>query len=123
MPKKVAINPRKGAILSPAVRCGDLVFISGVIGIDADGKPAPDILSQSRLCMEKMKSVLEEAGTSLSNVVKVLGFVTDLKDRTAFNDIYVRYFEEDAPARSCVAVSDLGEGILLEVECIACMPE
>lgn len=123
MPKREVIEPKKGAILSPAVRFGNLVFTSGVIGVDADGKPAPDVRSQAELCMKQLEKTLADAGTSFANVVKVLAFVVDLSERPLFNEVYTRYFPDDAPARSCVAVSDLGEGIRLELECVACIPE
>ena len=123
MSKKEIINPQKDAIFSPAVRYGNLVYTTGVIGRDASGKLAPNIHSQSEAVLETLKSVLEEAGTSMDNVLKVLAFVVDLNDRTAFNQVYKKYFKKDPPARSCVAVSDLGEGVLLEVECVACIPE
>ena len=123
MAEKEIINPQKGAIFSPAVRYGNLVFTTGVIGKDAAGNLAPDIESQSEAVLGTLKSVLEDAGTSMDNVLKVLAFVVDLKDREAFNRVYRRSFEKDPPARSCVAVSDLGEGVLLEVECVACIPD
>jgi len=123
MAKRIIINAEKNSLFSPAVRVGDLVFTRGIIGVAADGKLAPDIRGQSRLCMETLKALLEDAGTSLENSVKVLAFVLDLKDRAVFNEVYREYFKSDAPARSCVAVSDLGEGVLLELECIACMPD
>ncbi len=123
MAKRIIINAEKGSLFSPAVRVGDLVFTRGIIGVGADGKPAPDIRSQARSCMETLKKLLEDAGTSIENSVKVLAFVLDLKDRDVFNGVYREYFKCDAPARSCVAVSDLGEGVLLELECIACIPD
>ena len=123
MAKRETVNPEKGAIFSPAIRFGNLVFTRGIIGLGADGKPAPDIRSQARICMEQLKALLEDAGTSIENSLKVLAFVVDLKDRDVFNEVYREYFSVDPPARSCVAVSDLGEGVLLELECIAGIPE
>ncbi|GAB1481386.1 RidA family protein [Treponema sp.] len=123
MAKRIIINPEKGSIFSPAIRVGDLVFTRGIIGTDANGKLALDIRSQALFCMESLKALLEDAGTSIENSVKILAFVLDLKDRDIFNEVYREYFKTDAPARSCVAVSDLGEGVLLELECIACMPD
>jgi 2-iminobutanoate/2-iminopropanoate deaminase len=123
MAKRIIINAEKGSLFSPAVRVGDLVFTRGIIGADADGKLAPDIRGQARLCMETLAALLRDAGTSIENSVKVLAFVLDLKDRAIFNEVYREYFKAEAPARSCVAVSDLGEGVLLELECIACIPD
>ncbi len=123
MAKRIIINAEKGSLFSPAVRVGDLVFTRGIIGTDADGNLAPDIRGQARNCMESLKKLLEDAGTSIENSVKVLAFVLDLKDRAVFNEVYREYFHSEAPARSCVAVTDMGEGVLLELECIACMPD
>jgi 2-iminobutanoate/2-iminopropanoate deaminase len=123
MPKREIINPEKGAIYSPAIRFGNLVFTRGIIGADSSGKPADGIRSQARICMDQLKALLEDAGTSIDNAVKVLAFVIDLKDRAVFNEVYREYFHTEPPARSCVAVSDMGEGVLLEVECIACIPD
>lgn len=122
MPTRETINPEPGALFSPAIRFGNLVFTRGIIGLEADGTPAPDVRSQARICMEQLKTLLEDAGTSIDNSLKVLAFVVDLKDRAVFNEVYREYFAADPPARSCVAVSDLGEGVLLEIECIAGIP-
>ena len=123
MAKRIIINAEKGSLFSPAVRVGDLVFTRGIIGQDEHGKLAPDIRSQARLCMESLKKLLEDASTSIENSVKILAFVLDLKDRDVFNEVYREYFHSEAPARSCVAVTDMGEGVLLELECIACIPD
>ncbi len=122
MPTRETINPEPGALFSPAIRFGNLVFTRGIIGLETDGTPAPDVRSQARICMEQLKTLLEDAGTSIDNSLKVLAFVVDLKDRAVFNEVYREYFSVDPPARSCVAVSDLGEGVLLEIECIAGIP-
>ncbi len=123
MAKREVINREEGALFSPAIRVGELVFTRGIVGLDSQGKLPPDIRSQARNCMEALKSLLEDAGTSVENSVKVLAFVINLKDREVFNEIYREYFPGDPPARTCVAVADMGEGVLLEIECVACMPD
>lgn len=123
MAKRIIINAEKGSLYSPAVRVGNLIFTRGIIAKDENDNIPADIRSQARLCMESLKQLLEDAGTSIEHSVKILAFVLNLDDRAVFNEVYSEYFHADAPARSCVAVSDLGEGVLLEIECIACMPD
>jgi len=106
---------------SQAIDCGDLVFLSGQIplvpetGLVADG----GLEAQARQMFANIKAVLAEAGMSLSNVVKTTVFMTDLSQFAAFNAIYAEYFKAPYPARSCVEVSALPKGVLVECELIA----
>ena len=126
MPQKQIVNPlppQPGAILSPAVRFGNLVFTAGMVGVGADGKLAPTLQEQAKLTLDNLKAALEAAGTSLDNVLKVTGFLANLDDRPAFNEVYKAYFPTDPPARTCIQGGYLGDGVLLEVECVACIPD
>ena len=58
----------------------------------------------------------------MDNVLKVVALVANIDDRPAFNDIYKTYFPTNPPARTCVQAGRLGPGILVEVECVACIP-
>lgn len=106
---------------SQAIDCGDFVFLSGQIplvpetGLVADG----GLEAQAHQMFANIKAVLAEAGMSLSNVVKTTVFMTDLSQFTAFNAIYAEYFKAPYPARSCVEVSALPKGVLVECELIA----
>lgn len=106
---------------SQAIDCGDLVFLSGQIplvpetGLVADG----GLEAQAHQMFANIKAVLAEAGISLSNVVKTTVFMTDLSQFAAFNAIYAEYFKAPYPARSCVEVSALPKGVLVECELIA----
>lgn len=106
---------------SQAIDCGDLVFLSGQIplvpetGLVADG----GLEAQAHQMFANIKAVLAEAGMSLSNVVKTAVFMTDLSQFAAFNAIYAEYFKAPYPARSCVEVSALPKGVLVECELIA----
>ncbi len=106
---------------SQAIDCGDLVFLSGQIplvpetGLVADG----GLEAQAHQMFANIKAVLAEAGMSLSNVVKTTVFMTDLSQFAAFNAIYAEYFKAPYPARSCVEVSALPKGVLVECELIA----
>jgi len=106
---------------SPAIACGDLVFVSGQTPLEAaTGKlVAGDIAAQTRQCLENLKGILEAAGLSLAHVVKTNIFLTDMGDFAAVNDIYKSYFREPYPARSTVAVAALPMGAVVEIEMIA----
>lgn len=106
---------------SQAIDCGDFVFLSGQIplvpetGLVAKG----GLEAQAHQLFANIKAVLAEAGMSLSNVVKTTVFMTDLSQFAAFNAIYAEYFKAPYPARSCVEVSALPKGVLVECELIA----
>ncbi len=105
---------------SQAVRVGTLVYTSGQIPIDpATGAvEVQDITGQTEQVMKNLVAVLEAAGSSCERAVKTLCFLTDMGNFAAFNEVYARYFT-GKPARSCVAVSALPKGALVEVEVIA----
>ncbi len=106
---------------SQAINCGDFVFLSGQIplvpetGLVAKG----GLEAQAHQMFANIKAVLAEAGMSLSNVVKTTVFMTTLSQFAAFNTIYAEYFKAPYPARSCVEVSALPKGVLVECELIA----
>ncbi len=106
---------------SQAIDCGDLVFLSGQIplvpetGLVAKG----GLEAQAHQMFANIQAVLAEAGMSLSNVVKTTVFMTDLSQFAAFNAVYAEYFKAPYPARSCVEVSALPKGVLVECELIA----
>jgi 2-iminobutanoate/2-iminopropanoate deaminase len=111
-------------VLVPAVRYGELVFTSGMIGRDPTTGElvAGDIRVQARQTMDNLRDVLQAAGTSLDLALKVTAFLADLEDRPGFNEVYREYFTEDPPARTCIQGGRLGEGVLVEVEVIAGVP-
>jgi 2-iminobutanoate/2-iminopropanoate deaminase len=115
------VNP----VLSPAARFGNLVFTQGMVGVDpATGELAgDDIASQGRQTMRNLQAILEAAGTSLDNALKVTAFVADLNDRPGFNEVYVEFFTGETPPRTCIQGGKLGAGILVEVEVVACIPD
>ncbi len=105
---------------SQAVKNGDLLFCSGQIALDpATGKlSGSDIKSQTEQVMQNISAVLAASGATFADVVKTTCFLADINDFAAFNEIYARYFT-GKPARSCVAVSALPKGAIVEVEVIA----
>ena len=105
---------------SQAMKVGNLLYTSGQIPIDpATGNvEAADITGQTEQVMQNLKAVLEAADSGFDKAVKTLCFLTDMGNFAAFNEVYAKYFTSK-PARSCVAVSALPKGVLVEVEVIA----
>lgn len=106
---------------SQAIKVGGLVFVSGQLPIDpATGAFAEGGIKElTRQSLTNMKAILEEAGTSMANVVKTTVFLADMNDFAAMNEVYAGFFAAPFPARSAVAVKTLPKGALVEIECIA----
>ena len=106
---------------SQAIDCGDFVFCSGQIplvpetGLMVEG----GIEEQARQIFANIKAVLNAAGLDFSNVIKTTVFMTDLGQFATLNGIYAEYFPTNPPARSCVEVSALPKGAMVECEVIA----
>ncbi|HEY4100937.1 MAG TPA: RidA family protein [Gemmatimonadales bacterium] len=110
------------ATLSPAVRFGDFVFVSGQLGVS---RAAPDstIQGQTTKALENVRGVLEKAGTTMENVTQCTVFLIDLKDFGGMNQAYAAAFPKDPPARSTVIAAALvSPAAKVEIECIAGMP-
>lgn len=105
---------------SQGVIVGDFVYTSGQIPLNpVTGELVTDIKLATKQSMENIKAILEEAGTSLNNVVKTSIFLKDLNDFEAVNEVYGTYFIENKPARSCVQVAKLPKDAVIEIEAIA----
>jgi reactive intermediate/imine deaminase len=110
-----------GLPFSSAVRVGDLLFLSGQVGVVPGTRDlAPGgIEGQTRQTLENIKRVLEHAGSSMDRVVKCTVFLGDIADYAAMNAVYASFFPKDPPARSTLAASGLALGAAVEIECIA----
>ena len=104
--------------LSPALIAGNMVFVSGQVPVDDDGAIIDGIEAQSRLVLDKIKDLVESAGSSMDKVVKTTVFLTDKKDFAAMNSVYAEYFPTSPPARSTVECG-LMIDIKVEIEAIA----
>jgi 2-iminobutanoate/2-iminopropanoate deaminase len=123
MPKKPITTPKGKAIgpYSLAIDNGDLVFLSGQLGLDgATGKLVEgDVSAQARQALENLKAVLEAAGLGFAHVVKTTIFLTDMAEFAAVNEVYKGYVTEPYPARSTIAVAALPLAGKVEIEMIA----
>ena len=106
---------------SQAIKVGELLFVSGQLPINpATGTFAEGGIKElTRQSLTNMKAILEEAGTSMANVVKTIVFLADMNDFAAMNEVYAEFFAAPFPARSAVVVKTLPKGALVEIECIA----
>ena len=107
--------------LSQAIKAGEWVFASGQLGLDvATGKLAPGgIAAETRRVCENLEAILEAAGSSLDNVVKVTIYMVDLGELMAMNEVFSRYFPVDPPARTTFQCVALVGGARVEIEAIA----
>lgn len=106
---------------SQAIDTGIFIFTSGQIPIDPSTGEVVNggIKEQTAQVLENLKKVLEAAGSSMEKVVKTTVFIKDLKDFSAMNEIYARYFSQPYPARSCIEVNRLPKDVLIEIEAVA----
>ena len=106
---------------SLAIEADGTVYISGQIHLDpSTGKLVEgDIATQTRQCLENLKSILASAGLGFDNVVKTTVFLVDMADFPAMNGMYQTYMSEPYPARSTIQVAGLPLGARVEIEAIA----
>jgi 2-iminobutanoate/2-iminopropanoate deaminase len=123
MPKQAISSPEAKAIgpYSLGIANGDLVFLSGQLGLDsATGKLVDgDVSAQAKQSLENLKAMLDAAGLTFGHVVKTVIFLTDIADFADVNDVYKGYVMEPYPARSTVAVAALPLRAKVEIEMIA----
>ncbi|HJQ21924.1 MAG TPA: RidA family protein [Gemmatimonadaceae bacterium] len=122
---KVEFLARPGSVgpFSEAVRAGDIVFLSGVIGSDSTGKLTPGgIGPETRQALENVKAALARNGITMDRVVKCTAMLADIADWPAMNQVYATYFPGPKPARSAFAAGGLVFGARIELECIAAAP-
>jgi 2-iminobutanoate/2-iminopropanoate deaminase len=116
--------PRPVGPYSQAIALGDLVFISGQIGIDPrNGKLVEGgAREEAARCMENLKGILTASGLELRDVAKTTIYVTDISTFREVNEAYAAFFPFEPPARSTVGVATLPLGAKVEIEAIACRP-
>ena len=106
---------------------GTLLFVAGQIPLNPETGEivgGNDITQQTQQVMANLGAILKEAGTSWENVVKTSVFLSDFNNFVQMNQVYASYFDEaTAPARACVEVARLPKDVLVEIDCIAILPD
>jgi 2-iminobutanoate/2-iminopropanoate deaminase len=112
--------PKPGGVYSQCIRKGPMVFVAGMAGQDEHGRVVgPDIESQTRRALENMKTCLEAAGASLTDVCTVTAFLEDAeRDFEAYNVVYREFFPIEPPARATVQAHLLGD-LIVEIQATA----
>ncbi len=122
--KKVISTSNAPAAIGPysqAIEVGNLVFLSGMLPIDpfTGNMVTGNIAIQTEQIFKNIEALLKQAGCSMEQVVKTTVFLTDMSLFSEMNEVYARYFINDYPARSAVAVKELPKNSQIEIEVIA----
>jgi 2-iminobutanoate/2-iminopropanoate deaminase len=110
---------------SVGIRWGELVFASGMAGVDPDtGKlVSGGIEAETRQALENLRSILEAGGSSLARALKTTVFLQDMAEFAKMNAIYAEFFPSDPPARSTVQAAALPLGARVEIEAVGARDE
>ena len=105
---------------SAAIRVGDMIIVSGQIGIDESGSLVPGgVGGQTRACLQALKSILEGLGASMADVVQTRVFLTDFATYADYNEAYREFFTAPFPTRATLGTSELALGAEIEIEAVA----
>ena len=105
---------------SQAVECNGAVFVSGQLPVDPMTGEMPDTpAEQARRALENVRAIVESSGCTMADCVKVTIYLTDLSAFAQVNEVYKEFFAEPYPARSCMEVSAVPKGAMLEIDAIA----
>ncbi|HET7228900.1 MAG TPA: Rid family detoxifying hydrolase [Longimicrobium sp.] len=124
MPREAIFSdklPPSDAPFSPAVRAGELIFLSGQVGTDpTTGKLVHGgVAEQTEQALHNLATVLEAAGRTLDDVVRVGVYLTDMANFPAMNQVYAHHFAQPFPARTTIGVAALPMGALVEIDLVA----
>lgn len=127
MSKRVISTPSAPAAIGPysqAVAVDSLLFTAGQIALDPVSMTivAGDVGAQTEQVLKNLAAICEAAGSTLQDVVKTTVFLQDMSDFQAMNEVYARYFGDNRPARSTVAVRGLPRDVRVEIEAIVRLP-
>jgi 2-iminobutanoate/2-iminopropanoate deaminase len=109
---------------SPFVRAGDFIFVSGQVPVDPATNQLSfgDIRHETRVTLENIRRVLDQAGATPADVVKVSVFLKDGGDFAAMNEVYAEFFGETRPARTTVEAKFANRDMKIEIDCVAYKP-
>ena len=116
--------PKAQGVYTPAIRAGQLLFVSGQIPVDpktgsiVDG----DITAQADRAMRNVGALLKAAGLGFEHVARTTVFLADMNDFAAMNAVYARYVVDPPPARATVQVARLPRDVRIEIDAIAVIP-
>lgn len=113
--------PKAMGAYSPAIKAGNLLFISGQIPIDptTGNLIEGDIAAQAEQVMRNLTALLRAAGASFTNVVRTTVYLADMNDFNGMNEVYSRYIVDPAPSRATVQVARLPRDVKIEIDAIA----
>lgn len=128
MPRKPIIpagSPPPMAPYSPGVVADNILYVSGVLAMDASGKTVGvgDATAQTRAVLESIKSIVETAGGTMADVTMNSIFLKDLADYAAMNAVYKEFFPSEFPARYCIRADLVKPEFLVEIASIAHLPK
>src|SRR5438309_8878143 len=114
-------SPPPMAPYSPAVKAGNVLYVSGAVAIDSEGKTigVGDAAAQTRHVLESIKTLVEAAGGTMADVAFNHVFLKDLGDYAAMNKVYREYFPKDPPARYCIRADLVKPDFLVEIASVA----
>ncbi len=125
--KKAVTTPKAPTPVGPysqAVKAGEFLFISGVLGINMiNNTLGKTVAEQTRFCLENMTEILKEAGGNMDDIVKTTILLSDMKDFAEINKVYAGFFKEPYPARAAYQVAELPLKAMVEIEAVARMKE
>lgn len=106
---------------SQAVVANGFAYLAGQVGLDKDNNVvAPgDVREQTRVSIDRIRTILAEFGAELTDVVSATVFITDLEDFAAFNEAWGKEFGDHRPARACVVAGLLLPGLVVEIQAVA----
>lgn len=121
--RKIVHSDNAPAAVGPynqGIRAGNLLFISGQLGLDMKNGEIPygDVEAQARNVLNNLETIAQAGGSSLANALKVSVYLTNMGDFEKMNAVYASFFPENPPARVCVEVSALPKGVEVEMDVI-----
>ena len=124
MPKEIIVpagSPPPLAPYSPGTKAGDTVYVSGMLAMDQDGNTIGigNVREQTRAVLNAIKSVIETAGGTMSDIAYNAIFLKDLADYAAMNEVYREFFASEPPARYCIRADLVRPEFLVEISSIA----